>query len=133
MKWVKSLLILETERIEKRLGIILEYIFNTYPVDYCLLPDIDATGKFGSQLTERINNNEKVKLSKDELLSVVNEDGQIFELNIVINSMPIFQIIVVRGSDVDILGIANLPQDVLGDHSEGNLANYLIGPNDHGQ
>jgi hypothetical protein len=130
MKWVKNLLISENETIEQRIRTILEYIFTTYASDGGLVMDIDATGKFGDRLTRRINNKEEIRLSKDEILSLVNEDGQIIELNLLIDSPPKFQILVIDGNDIDIIGDEELPVEVLGKHSDGDLTQYLIDQSD---
>lgn len=126
MKWVKNLLISENETIEKRIRTILEYILCTHASDRSLIRDIDATGKLGDKLTRRINNKEKIELNKSELLSLLSEDGQIIELDILIGSPPRFQILVIDGNDVDILGNEELPLEALGKHSNGDLTLYLI-------
>jgi hypothetical protein len=96
----------------------------------CLLTDIDATGKFGDQLTQKLNKQETLQLTRSEILSLLNEDGQVLELDILIHSPKNFEIIVRNGYHVDILGNAELSPEVIGRHSNGNLEYYLLDSRD---
>ncbi|HYF31700.1 MAG TPA: hypothetical protein VD993_11335 [Chitinophagaceae bacterium] len=124
MKWVKTLIIADSESIEERLNSIVQYILQTYSPAECVIADIDATGKLGNEITQKINNVEKVMVNKTDVLRLLNEDGQIFEFDLNINSTYNFQIIVGRGQFIDILGDTDLPEDIVGPHTEGDLANY---------
>jgi hypothetical protein len=125
MKWVKTLIIAENESLERRLAAILNYIVNTYGQVEWQLSDIDATGKLGNQLTDKMNNESVVQLNNSELLSLLTEDGQIFELDLRADS-PNFQIIVRYGDIVDILGDRDVPPVVIGQYTDRDLSNYYF-------
>jgi predicted nucleotidyltransferase len=100
--------------IEKE-GILLYDAGNTP-----LAERIDATGKLGNELTQKLNvTNSEEMLSKETLLALLNEDGQIFELNLLLTNSHWFKIFVRTGDYVDVVGSGErLPLDIAGQYVE---------------
>jgi hypothetical protein len=115
MSWVINLIIYENEILEKRLERITTYIFEQEEGSDCYLADINATGPIGNQLTHRWNQEHGFKIDRNALMNAITEDGQIIELNILVNRVRKFKIIVRDGFYVDIIGEGELiPQDITG-------------------
>jgi hypothetical protein len=117
-KWAITLCYEEQEKLEPRVAQIIEYLAQN-----CELPnqwsiaDIDATGRCGDRLTKKGNNEEVLRLSSADLLSVLNEEGQVIELDasLVQNGDEVFKILIRDGVSVDVLGSGEvMPLTVLG-------------------
>src|ERR1700761_8339942 len=105
MNWAIELKIAENQTIESRLRAIIAYLIEKYEHINCLLDDIDATGSKGNQLTKIINaQGRNLVISKDDLQSLVFEDGQIFELDLHLKNSSEFRFIVRDGNVVIVVG-----------------------------
>jgi hypothetical protein len=120
MKWAVALTLAENETIESRLRPIVSYLSRLSPSNKYLIRDIDANGKMGDQMTQRMNiQREGFLISEEEISTLVSEDGQVIELNLFILNSNEFRVIVRDGSSIDILGNEKiLPQSVLGEHKD---------------
>jgi len=124
MKWAISLVIEESEILEKRIERILSYIFNTTDQYSCIIYDIDATGYVGDQLTKKMNENKgPLESNVKELIATATEDGQIFELDLSLSNSKNYRFIVRDGNMIDILGDAEkLPSSIVGDFTDLDIA-----------
>jgi hypothetical protein len=120
MNWAITLTISEKETIESRLKPIVTYIQKLSPSSKYLITNIDATGKLGNQFTKKKNfQTESITISEKELLTLVCEEGQIFELDLRIFNSFKLEIIVRTGSSIDICGNdVDLPSNILGDYTD---------------
>lgn len=103
--------------LENGVALIADYFARTYQDCQWQVLDLDATGKDGGRLTLELNAKKQLYLSSSELLSILQEDGQVIDLDAAlwINRQPLFKIIIQDGTSVDVLGTGELPpQDVLG-------------------
>ncbi len=126
MKWVKTLIIPDNLLLEQRLNSIVRYIFRTYIPVECIISDLDATGKLGNETSQKTDTREKVTHSEQDVTTLCNEDGQIFEMDLYITSRNNFRLIVRRGDIVDVLGDADLPDEIIGPHTDGDLSAYRL-------
>jgi hypothetical protein len=125
MTWAMTLNISNDETLEKRLSSILNYIIAAHYPTELSISDLDATGKFGNQLTQKVNSNEEISISDEELLTLLNEDGQILEMNLNISSAAAsFRIIIRDGTDLDMLGDVHLPAGIIGQYTQIDLSNF---------
>jgi hypothetical protein len=125
MKWVKTLVIQDNEVLEKRLLSILEYINKKYKSAECYISSVDATGPKGNELAKRTNKSPEIQIRLEDLIDVANEDGQIFELDLVVKTNNSFEINVQDGAFIDVLGDGDeIPDSVLGDHKNEDLASF---------
>ncbi|MEA5509477.1 hypothetical protein VB715_06845 [Crocosphaera sp. UHCC 0190] len=118
-KWAVTLCYKQTEKLEDRIAVIIQYLDKIYPNDQWNILDIDATGKMGNQLTQCINNEETLLLSSAELLQILTEEGQVIDLEIsLINQgQEIIKIFVEDGVSIDVLGVAILlPTEIFGEY-----------------
>lgn len=120
MNWAVSLILEGDIRIEKRVKAVLRFIFDQFKDSKCFISDIDATGKLGNQLTKKLNaNKEGIILNEKELLELMDEDGQIFELDLLLSNTNKYRIIIRDGDILDILGEGEiLPSIVIGKYQE---------------
>ena len=126
MKWAINL-ILENETIEKRLVTIVEYVVKNHRNVKCQIDDLDATGCLGNELTKKLNQQHTATLDCQHFLEILNEDGQIFELNMTLKSADCTYLMIVRrGGDVDLIGHELLPQSVVGRHKELYIGLYNL-------
>jgi hypothetical protein len=116
MKWAITLIISADEKIEDRVKRILEHLFSLSSEFKLLLKEIDATGPVGNKFTQLLNNNnDKIAIGKEELIELFSEDGQVFELNLIINNSQSYRIIIRDGDIVDIVGEKEMiTEDVIG-------------------
>lgn len=125
MKWAKSLKIRSNETVEQRLLVILNFLSTSYRQIDCVISSVDATGVLGNTLTHELNQIAQKSISIVQLISLMNEDGQVFELHLSIKSDNQFEIFVVDGSDVDIIGDGPpLPLTVIGEHIDVDLSKF---------
>jgi hypothetical protein len=126
MKWVESLILDNALSVEYRVKMILEYIFSTGGHFRCVIKNIDATGLTGNKFTKILNlENHTIFITELELMRMFSEDGQIFELDLLIDGSRNFRIIVRDGNSVDILGDTEKPsENILGKSFENNI-NYF--------
>jgi|GEM_PF-1422275 len=126
MKWIISLTLDAGDSIEKRLESVLDYIFDKDENIKVFVSDIEATGTIGDSLTRKSDQNrEGFDSSKDELLSVVSEQGQIFELEAYFSNSKKFIVIVRDGGLIDFLGDNNKPStEDVGPYIEGDLEQF---------
>ncbi|MFB8797689.1 MAG: hypothetical protein U7126_26435 [Microcoleus sp.] len=117
-KWAITLCYEEQEKLEPRVAQIIEYLAQNCELpNQWIVADIDATGRCGDQLTKKGNNEEVLRLSSADLLSVLKEEGQVIELDasLVQNGDEVFKILIRDGVSVDVLGSADvMPLTVLG-------------------
>lgn len=117
-KWAITLCYEEQEKLEPRVAQIIEYLAQNCELpNQWIIGDIDATGRCGDQLTKKGNNEEVLRLSSADLLSVLKEEGQVIELDarLVQNGDEVFKILIRDGVSVDVLGSGDvMPLTVLG-------------------
>lgn len=119
MKWGKTLILKSNFDVEVRLQQILRYIAMHYTVTDYYLSGVDATGPLGNALTQELNSGVIKQYNEEELLSLLKEDGQIFDMYLSIVGRENFLISVQGGTDIDVLGRGEpLPSEVIGDHTE---------------
>lgn len=117
-KWAVTLCCEEQEKLEPRVAKIVEYLAENCDLsNEWVISDIDATGKCGDQLTKKGNHQEVFSLSTSDLLGVLNEEGQIIELDLSLieSGDEVFKIMIRDGMSVDVLGSGEvLPLTVIG-------------------
>lgn len=126
--WALTLNQTSEEPLEERVTSVVNYLSRAYEDCQWQVSDLDATGKFGGELTLRLNDGDRPYLKSADLLAVLTEDGQVIDLEvaILVNRQPLFKIIIQDGSSVDILGKGMLlPIDVLGDYRTSDPKIFL--------
>lgn len=117
-KWAITLCCEEQEKLEPRVIKIFEYLAKNCALsDEWLISNIDATGSRGDRLTKKGNNQKVFSLSTSDLLGVLNEDGQVIELDasLIKSGDEVFKIMIRDGMSVDVLGSGELlPLTVIG-------------------
>lgn len=117
-KWAVTLCCEEQEKLESRVAKIVEYLAkNNNLSNEWVISNIDATGRCGDRLTKKGNNQEVFSLSTWNLLGVLNEEGQIIELDasLIKSGNEVFKIMIRDGISVDVLGSGEmLPLTVIG-------------------
>ena len=111
-----TLVIKPEEKIENRVYIIVNYLAKTYLESQWLITEIDATGLLGNRLTSILNNQENTTISSSDFLQLLQEEGQILDLEatLVKSSQEIITVFIRDGYSVDILGVTELlPVNVL--------------------
>ena len=111
-----TLVIQPEEKIENRVYIIVNYLAKTYLESQWLITEIDATGLLGNRLTSILNKQENITISSSDFLQLLQEEGQILDLEatLVKNSQAIITVFIRDGYSVDILGVTELlPVNVL--------------------
>ncbi|MDB9310685.1 hypothetical protein PN471_19070 [Aphanizomenon sp. CS-733/32] len=111
-----TLVIQPGEKIENRVYIIVNYLAKTYLESQWLITEIDATGLLGNRLTSILNNQENTTISSSDFLQLLQEEGQILDLEatLVKSYQEIITIFIRDGYSVDILGVTELlPVNVL--------------------
>lgn len=105
-KWAVTLRRSAEERLEDRLVPIVKHLPERARSGLWLISDLDATGPRGGSLSRRLNEEGSFHLSPKELLEILQEDGQILELNATLQSgnRPLFRLIVRDGASIDVLG-----------------------------
>lgn len=116
MQWAKSLILADKESIESRLESILTRMRYEIGDFDCIISDIEATGKLGNQFTKRNNTGENIRLSINDLILLVREDGQIIELNVLLITNNEIELVVVDGQSIDVLGNDNFVLSFIGDY-----------------
>ncbi|MBW4687092.1 MAG: hypothetical protein KME40_18785 [Komarekiella atlantica HA4396-MV6] len=126
--WAITLNQTSEERLEERVTSIVVYLAKTYKDCQWQVSDLDATGKYGGRLTLQLNDEEQVYLPSSDFLVILTEDGQVIDLEAVmlVNSQPIFKILIQDGSSVDVLGQGKLlPSEVLGEYEPSDPKLFL--------
>lgn len=120
MKWVKSVVIEPEQSIESRLKEILLKMYDLYGHIQFIVYDIDVTGKLGNELTQKTNRGEKVLLDVSVFIALLEEDGQVFELDAYTNEIGFCRILITDGIDLEFLGSedSNAIIGLLGKHSD---------------
>jgi len=117
-KWAVTLCCEEQEKLESRVAKIVEYLAeNSDLSNEWVISNIDATGRCGDRLTKKGNNQEVFSLSTWDLLGVLNEEGQVIELDasLIKSGDEVFKIMIRDGISVDVLGSGEmLPLTVIG-------------------
>ena len=105
-----TLVIQPEEKIENRVYIIVNYLAKTYLESQWLITEIDATGLLGNRLTSILNKQENITISSSDFLQLLQEEGQILDLEatLVKNSQEIITVFIRDGYSVDILGVTEL-------------------------
>jgi len=126
MNWAISL-ILSTDTPEKLLHRVIVHIKDRTEVKKISLTDIDATGPLGNQLTKVLNEQPEVAITNAELLTLLTEDGQIFDLDIVLVGTLEYRLIISDGNYIDVLGTGEkLPESVTGLHEDLDLRLFFL-------
>ncbi|TAE54052.1 MAG: hypothetical protein EAZ76_14035 [Nostocales cyanobacterium] len=115
------LVIQPEEKIENRVYIIVDHLAKTYPELQWLITEIDATGLLGNNLTSILNNQENITISASDFLQLLQEEGQIIDLEATLfqDSQEIITIFIRDGYSVDILGVTELlPVNLFHDYIE---------------
>ncbi|NJR62810.1 MAG: hypothetical protein HC769_30905 [Cyanobacteria bacterium CRU_2_1] len=126
--WAITLSQTSKERLEDRVALIADYLAKTYKDSQWQILELDATGKWGGELTLQLNDEDKLYLPSPDFLTVLTEDGQVIDLEaaVLVNDQPLFKIIIQDGSSVDVLGKGNLlPSDVLGSYKASDPKLFL--------
>lgn len=117
-KWAVTLCCEEQEKLESRVAKIVEYLAKNNDLsNEWVISNIDATGRCGDRLTKKGNNQEVFSLSTWNLLGVLNEEGQVIELDasLIKSGNEVFKIMIRDGISVDVLGRGEmLPLTVIG-------------------
>jgi hypothetical protein len=116
--WAVTLNQTPEERLEERVVSIADHLAKAYKDSQWQVSDLDATGKYGGRLTLQLNKEEQLDLSSSDFLTMLKEDGQVIDLEVVmlVNKKPLFKILIQDGSSVDVLGRGELlPSSVLGE------------------
>lgn len=124
MNWAISVVISEEETIETRLQALVSYVIANNHVEHFFIDDIDATGYTGNQITQRLNiQNKRLEISTKELLALMSEDGQIFDLDLVLSNSFKFRFIISDGYYLEIVSNGQrLPDSVVGPYNELDLS-----------
>ena len=108
MEWAISLILERNDTIEKRLEQMLNFIFAQLSNIEILVIDIDATGQIGNEMTTKINQSKNgFKSNKEEVMALVKEYGQVFELELMFDKS--FALIVRTGPSIDLVGRGDKP------------------------
>lgn len=75
----KELLFEKNEKTEIRISSIVSFIIKQYPSISIYVSQLDATGKLGNELGQRLNEIDRLLVPNDHLINLLNEDGQVFE------------------------------------------------------
>jgi len=124
MNWAISVVISEEETIETRLQALVSYVIANNHVEHFFIDHIDATGYTGNQITQRLNiQNKRLEISTKELLALMSEDGQIFDLDLVLSNSFKFRFIISDGYYLEIVSNGQrLPDSVVGPYNELDLS-----------
>jgi hypothetical protein len=127
MKWAISLILSDNEIIERRLEKIVSYVIMNNQIEHIFLYDIDATGYMGNQMTQRLNVvKEMFKIGDNDLSALITEEGQIFELDLILKNSHEYRFIVRDGCFLDIVSDGpQLPDLILGLYEELDINLYL--------
>jgi len=99
-----ELLIVYPETIEDRCLAFLNFLRSRYKRLICFLDRLDATGKYGIFLSELVEEEEIFEVSIDGLIELFKEDGQVIELNLVVEADDIGLLIqIIDGTHVNII------------------------------
>ena len=117
---LKELKYSNNERIETRVYDVISYIFSKHSNPKIYLSEIDATGKLGNELKQRVSQKDRLLVTSDVILKLFKESGQILEGVIEIipekKGNPII-IDLKGGMYVDIYeNNLVIPNEVLGEH-----------------
>jgi hypothetical protein len=127
MNWAITIILSEEEVIEKRLNEIVSYIISNNQIRHCLIFDIDATGYIGNQMTQRLNiNKDPIVISNKELSTLISEEGQIFELDLILKNSFEYRIIIRDNYYLEIIGSGQrLPNTILGSYEDLDINLFL--------
>jgi hypothetical protein len=130
MKWAISLSISAEKSVEERVKSILLYMHKALRNADYMVSEIDATGKFGDQLTKRLNKYKRgARLTWDEIFTLFNEDGQVFEMELLVQETACYRIVITDGMHVDVLGDGErLPESITVPYEEMDV-NLFSSPN----
>ncbi|HEY4289944.1 MAG TPA: hypothetical protein VGN00_22740 [Puia sp.] len=119
MNWAISINITD-EDLERRLEKIVSYVVRDSQIEEFLIWDIDATGYLGNQLTKKLNDQKRPLLINEKDLNILfSEEGQIFELDLLLKGSFEYRFIVRDGNFLDILGNGkSLPSTVVGSYKD---------------
>ncbi|NER24396.1 MAG: hypothetical protein F6J96_27570 [Symploca sp. SIO1C2] len=127
-KWAITLCCKPQEKLENRVSNIVEYLVQNYQQTQWIISDIDATGSCGDKLTSHFNDEGILYLSSKELLTVLQEDGQVIDLEttLIKDEQELFSIIVQDGISIDVLGVGDiLPLTVLGKYVPTDIKLFM--------
>ena len=127
-KWVITLCLDDDESIEPRLAQAIEYGSAYYGGDVWFVSDVDATGIEGSKLTQLLNKTPFTYVTTSDLLNIIEEDGQIFDMEATLKKEDhaIFQAQVLDGHLIDVLGTGPLePSPLLGKYKPNDVSLFV--------
>lgn len=131
-----TLVIQPEEKIENRVYFIVDNLAKTYPQSQWLITEIDATGLLGNSLTSILNNQENITISASDFLQLLQEEGQIIDLEATLlkNTQKIITVFIKDGYSVDIFGLTELlPVNVLNDYIEVDVSLFETEETDKSQ
>lgn len=120
MNWAISLIISENEIVERRLEAIILYVIKKDQIKGFYINDIDATGNIGNEMTMKMNvQKEGLSITEKEVITLVSEMGQIFELDLLLVNSFEYRFIIRDGNSLDIVSNGErLPFSILGPHND---------------
>jgi len=127
MNWAISVVISDNEIFERRLEAIILYVVKKDQIEGFFINDIDATGEMGSEMTMKKNvQKERLAITEKEVLTLVSEMGQIFELDLLLVNSFEYRFIIRDGNSLDIVSNGErLPFSILGMHNDLNVNLFL--------
>jgi len=127
-KWAIELKSINDFEIEKTLFLILSHLNSSMNQYKCLLSNVDATGLIGNELAEKTSGNIVVEISLNQIIEVLKEDGQIFDMNLELYSeYGNYRIMVLRGEIINVLGDSQkLPGEALGEYQELDIKMFNL-------
>lgn len=121
-KYALELIVQYPSTIEQRCLRILKYLNNEHPSSVCIITNLEATGSKGVLLSESVENENEIPITIDQIIEVFQEDGQVIELNLLLEDKSInLWIQIVDGTHVNIISndYSLIKENILG------VFNYL--------
>jgi hypothetical protein len=128
IKWGRALMLDDSIKIECRVLNILNYVSASYIKSECDLSNLDATGQLANELVGEVNKFNTIKVELTLLIRIFQGDGQVFDMNLKINTgNDFYKIDIIRGDIVEIFGNNSiLPDLVLGQNAPLDLNLYNL-------
>lgn len=114
---MRELIITESEKLEQRIWKLIKYIVGVQKKIEICVSYVDATGKYGNELTQKLNDHFELIITSENLFELLNEDGQVIEgdFKISLNNKVIVKIEISDGRYVDVYEDGfEFPDHVLG-------------------
>ncbi len=120
---MKELIITESEKHEQRIWKLIKYIVEVQKKIEICVSEVDATGKYGNELTQKLNDHSELIITSENVFELLNEDGQVIEgdFKISLNGKVIAKIEIRDGRYVDVYEDGfKFPDHVLGIYKIGD-------------